>query len=79
MLFRNFGDAKINKMLTSQLELKKRYLKCLEDASLVTHGYCVINNSPFIRNEHLRVQFNIFGEFEEMGPFPILYTADDEK
>ena len=39
VLFRNFGDAKINKMLTSQLELKKRYLKCLADASHVAHGY----------------------------------------
>ena len=79
VLFRNFGDAKINKTLTSQLELKKRYLKCLEDASTVKHGYCVINNSPFINNEHMRVQFNIFGEFPEMGPYPLMYTDEDEK
>ena len=75
----NFGDAKTNSTLTSQLELKRRYLRCLKDSSTVPHGYCVINNSPFIENEGLRVQFNIFGEFENIGKFPVCYTEEDDR
>ena len=59
VLFRNFGDAKINKMLTSQLELKKRYLNCLEDASQVTHGYWngyeIALNTTFSSNIHFMI------------------------
>jgi len=36
----------------------------------------VINNSPFVENEALRVQGNIFGEFEHMGDYPVFYTSD---
>ena len=71
------SDAKTNSRLTNQLELKSRYLNCLKDISHLQHGYCIINNSPFIESENLRVQTNIFGEFSQLGPFPIAYT--DEK
>ena len=40
ILYRNYGDAKTNGRLTNQLDLKKRYLRCLKDASTVKHGYC---------------------------------------
>jgi hypothetical protein len=76
VLFRNFGDAKTNTRLTTQLELKDRYKKCQKDLLPLKHGYCVINSSPFVSNEALRVSFNIFGEFKELGPFPLFYSDE---
>jgi len=36
----------------------------------------VINNSPFVQSDKIRVGFNIFGEFSRFGPFPLFYTDD---
>ena len=73
----NFGDAKTNSRLTSQLELRERYNRCLKLITPYAHGYCVINNSPFLESESLRVGTNIFGENPSIAPFPIFFT--DEK
>ena len=76
ILFRNFGDALTNLRLWSQLDLKTRYKKCNRDSSITKYGYTVINNSPFVQNEKMRVSCNIFGEISKLGPFPRYYTDD---
>ena len=36
--------------------------------------FSVINNSPNVESDTLRVQSNIFGEFPEKGPYPLFHT-----
>lgn len=74
ILFRNYGDSKTNNRLTNQMGLKERYVDCMSFIAKEKHAYCIINNSPHVDNEELRVQTNIFGEFTKILPFPILFT-----
>ena len=76
VLFRNFGDALTNSRLCSQLDLKARFKRCSRDADVSKYGYTVINNSPYVQNERMRVSCNIFGEIRKLGPFPRFYTDD---
>ena len=51
-------------------------MKCAKEILPLKHGYCVINSSPYVSNEALRVSYNIFGEFKELGPFPLFYSEE---
>ena len=68
-----FRDANTNNYLVKNMKLTKRYKKCLEDIDDLPHGYTVINNSPLLESESLRVSTNIFGENEEISNFPMFY------
>ena len=79
VIFKNYGDALSNSRLTSQLLLKKRYKECMKDANRTSHPYCVINTSSeetYLKNDALRVQFNIFNEYRDKFLFPICYTDE---
>ena len=76
VLFRNFGDALTNLRLCSQLDLKSRFKHCSRDANISKYGYTVINNSPYVQSEKMRVSCNIFGEIPKLGLFPRFYTDD---
>jgi hypothetical protein len=39
ILYRNYGDAKTNNRLTSQLELRDRFAQCLKEINRSKHGY----------------------------------------
>lgn len=54
--------------------LKDRYKKCMELVGKEKHAYCMINNSPHIEDEALRVGTNIFGNFGSVGKFPLYFT-----
>ena len=71
-----FSDANTNPYLVRQMKLSKRYKKCLEDIEEYPHGYTVINNSPLLECESLRVSTNIFSENKELSNFPIFYSKD---
>ncbi len=71
-LFKNYGDAKTNVTFASRIDLKKRYLKSLAEVQNVKHGYIVINNATNF--DKLRIGYNIFGELEEFGPYPLFMT-----
>ena len=58
------------------MKLTKRYKKALEDTEEFPHGYTVINNSPLLESESLRVSTNIFGENKKIANFPIFYPKD---
>ena len=68
-----FRDANTNNYLVKNMKLTKRYKQCLEDTDEFPHGYTVINNSPLLESESLRVSTNIFGENKEISNFPMFY------
>ena len=69
-------DANTNPLLVRNMKLTKRYKKCLEDIEEFPHGYTVINNSPLLECESLRVSTNIFGENKQISNFPIFYPKN---
>ena len=42
----------------------------------IDFNFSVINNSPFVENEDLRVSCNIFGENAKLGPHPLFFTEN---
>ena len=70
------SDANTNPYLIRNMKLSKRYKKCLEDIEEFPHGYTVINNSPLLESESLRVSTNIFGENKRISNFPIFYPKN---
>lgn len=70
-----FSCAFTNSLLVRNMKLSKRYRKCLEDIEEYPHGYTVINNSPKLESDALRVSTNIFAENSSISKFPLFYPA----
>ena len=62
-----------NSCLVRNMKLSKRYKACQDDIAKFPHGYCVINNSPKLESEDLRVQTNIFSENPALAQYPLFY------
>ena len=58
------------------MKLSKRYKKCLEDVEKHPHGYTVINNSPKLESDALRVSTNIFAENPAIANYALFYPAN---
>ena len=71
--FVTYRDANTNSTLVRRMKLSKRYKACQDDIEKHPHSYCVINNSPKLESENLRVQTNIFSENPAISIFPLFY------
>lgn len=80
-LFENYAlkyafssDTKTNLLYAQQMGLRERFQRCVAQTAREKYAYCIINTGLHCESESLRIQTNIFGEFESLGNYPLLFT-----